>query len=248
VGDGRAEIVAGPFTLARGEMTCWRWRGGDRSLPIAGAPEKPGARGTDVETQTRSAAILGDQRTLLDFALVLLFFSIMGNAISPRGVMPKKSRLQPVGGGAMPSSPITQRLKRFALLPSHSITGSGTLGTAFAPWLPRAALTGIIIAMLSGTALAYRPFDGTDAAVAKPGEMEVELAPADLLREHSQSTVISGFTILNFGVAPDWEAVFSGQGQIPQFASGDPLSIANVSAFLKAVVRPGYFRIRVVRA
>jgi hypothetical protein len=112
-------------------------------------------------------------------------------------------------------------------------------GRAFAPWLPRAALTGMIIAALSGTALAYRPFDGTDAAVAKVGDLEVELAPADLLREHSQSTVIGGFTILNFGIAPDWEAVFSGQSQIPQFASDDPFSIANVSAFLKTVVRPG---------
>jgi hypothetical protein len=113
------------------------------------------------------------------------------------------------------------------------------LGTALVPWLRCATLTGIIITALSRTALAYRPFDGTDAAVAKPGELEGELAPADLLREHSQSTVISGFAILNFGIAPDWEAVFSGQGQIPQFAGDDPFSIANVSAFLKAVVRPG---------
>lgn len=33
-------------------------------------------------------------------------------------------------------------------------------------------------ASLLDIALAYRPFDGTDAAVADPGEMEVELQPA----------------------------------------------------------------------
>jgi hypothetical protein len=40
------------------------------------------------------------------------------------------------------------------------------LGTALVAWFPYTALTGMIITALSGTALAYRPFDGTDAAVA----------------------------------------------------------------------------------
>jgi hypothetical protein len=109
----------------------------------------------------------------------------------------------------------------------------------FSPWLSRAAFAGLAVTALSGTAFAYRPFDGTDAALVKPGEMEIELAPADVVRERSLSTVIAPFTILNFGIAPDWEAVFSGQGQFPQFATDDPFSIAGVSALLKYVVRPG---------
>jgi hypothetical protein len=36
----------------------------------------------------------------------------------------------------------------------------------------------ITILLHVDAALAYRPFDGTDAAVADPGEMEVELQPA----------------------------------------------------------------------
>lgn len=36
---------------------------------------------------------------------------------------------------------------------------------------------------LSDPASAYRPFDGTDAAVAKKGEMEIELQPAGRLRD-----------------------------------------------------------------
>jgi hypothetical protein len=110
---------------------------------------------------------------------------------------------------------------------------------AFSPWFARTAFAGLVVTALSGTAFAYRPFDGTDAAVAKLGEVEIELAPADLIRERSMSTVIAPFTILNFGIAPDWEAVFSGQGQFPQSQSEDPACIGNVSAFLKHVVRPG---------
>ena len=44
-------------------------------------------------------------------------------------------------------------------------------------------------AMCAGAppAFAYRPFDGTDAAVTEPGKAEVELQPAGRLQEGSQS-------------------------------------------------------------
>jgi hypothetical protein len=113
------------------------------------------------------------------------------------------------------------------------------LAASFSRWLSRAAFAGLVVTALTGTAFGYRPFDGTDAGVAKLGEVEIELAPAGVEREHSLSTVIAPFTILNFGIAPGWEAVFSGQGQFPQFQSDDPFSIAGVSAFLKHVVSPG---------
>jgi hypothetical protein len=35
----------------------------------------------------------------------------------------------------------------------------------------------LVLAALSGSALAYRPFDSTDADVARPGEFELELGP-----------------------------------------------------------------------
>jgi hypothetical protein len=113
-----------------------------------------------------------------------------------------------------------------------------SLATPFSPWLSRAAFAALVVTAFSTAAFAYRPFDGTDADVTKFGDVEVELAPADVVRESSLTTVVAPFTILNFGFAPGWEAVFSGQGQFPQF-QGDPDSIANVSAFLKHVVRPG---------
>jgi len=88
-------------------------------------------------------------------------------------------------------------------------------------------------------ASAYRPFDGTDAAVAEPGEMEIELQPAGVLREGAQTTLIAPATVINIGFAKDWEAVFQGQGQFPLSQSEESASLAGVGAFLKHVLRPG---------
>jgi len=38
---------------------------------------------------------------------------------------------------------------------------------------------------------AYRPFEGTDAAVTDPGELEIELQPAGMLRQGSQTILHS---------------------------------------------------------
>lgn len=90
----------------------------------------------------------------------------------------------------------------------------------------------------SAPASAYRPFDGTDAAVADPGEMEVEFQPAGRLRDDSGTTLIAPATVLNFGLIKDWEAVFEGQLQTPLSPNG-PTSLSAAGAFLKHVVRPG---------
>jgi transketolase C-terminal domain/subunit len=67
-----------------------------------------------------------------------------------------------------------------------------------------AAALGQVI--LSADALAYRPFDGTDASVIDPGELEVELGPAQLLREGSDRTLIAPAVVLNLGIFEGWEA------------------------------------------
>ena len=46
-----------------------------------------------------------------------------------------------------------------------------------AAWATAAALT-----FWCGEVKAYRPFDGTDAAVAETGEIEIELGPVEYLR------------------------------------------------------------------
>ena len=43
-----------------------------------------------------------------------------------------------------------------------------------------AMLLSLCVVALPDAALAYRPFDGTDAAVADAGELEIEMQPAGL--------------------------------------------------------------------
>jgi hypothetical protein len=90
----------------------------------------------------------------------------------------------------------------------------------------------------SAPALAYRPFDGTDAAVAAPGEVEIELQPAGALREGGSTNLIAPATVFNYGLSEGWEAVLEGQGQTPLSPSG-PTSLTAAGAFLKHVIVPG---------
>jgi hypothetical protein len=91
---------------------------------------------------------------------------------------------------------------------------------------------------LSSPALAYRPFDGTDAAVADPGELEIEFQPAGVLWEQAQRTLIGAATVLNFGLKENWEAVLEGQFETPLSPAG-PTSFSAAGAFMKGVLRPG---------
>jgi hypothetical protein len=98
------------------------------------------------------------------------------------------------------------------------------------------AVSGLIV--WSAPASAYRPFDGTDAAVAAKGEMEIELQPAGRLRDESGTSLIAPATVINYGFSENWEAVFEGQGQTPLSPTG-PTSLTAAGAFLKHVVVPG---------
>jgi hypothetical protein len=94
------------------------------------------------------------------------------------------------------------------------------------------------VSVWSPTAWAYRPFDGTDAAVAKEGEMEIELQPAGRLRDESGASLIAPDLVVNYGLSKDWEAVFEGRGQTPLSPPG-PTSLTAAGAFLKHVLVPG---------
>jgi hypothetical protein len=81
----------------------------------------------------------------------------------------------------------------------------------------RQFLSGSVIALglmsWSGSAFTYRPFDGTDAAVAVPGELEIELQPAGRLREEGSTTLIAPATVFNYGLSEGWEAVFEARAK-----------------------------------
>jgi hypothetical protein len=92
------------------------------------------------------------------------------------------------------------------------------------------------ISTTASPALAYRPFDGTDAAVTKTDE--IELQPAGVLREGKQNTLIAPATRINYGFIKDWEAVLEGLVETPLSPSG-PSSLTATGVFLKGVLRPG---------
>lgn len=89
-------------------------------------------------------------------------------------------------------------------------------------------------------ALAYRPFDFTDAAVADQGEVEIELGPVGFRRSASERTVIAPAYVLNYGFAKNWELVLEAQGEHPLAPADDTRSrLVDNGLFLKGVLREG---------
>lgn len=72
------------------------------------------------------------------------------------------------------------------------------------------ALIPLLLALLPPPAAALRPFVGTDAAVAGPGELEVEFGYLSYLREGSEKSVIAPGAVVNFGLDHDNELVLEG--------------------------------------
>jgi len=96
-----------------------------------------------------------------------------------------------------------------------------------------------VVMTWSHDAQAYRPFDGTDAAVADPEEFEIELGPAGLLREGSDRTLIAPALVLNLGVFENWEAVLQGQAETALPPATARTAVVGNGAFLKGVLRQG---------
>src|SRR5215472_3729074 len=90
-----------------------------------------------------------------------------------------------------------------------------------------------------GDALAYRPFVGTDAAVADFGELETEFGPAEPMRAGSQRLLTTAEAVFNLGIAEGWEAVL--QGQAVTLLSPGPVqtSLIGNEFSLKNIVREG---------
>ena len=99
-------------------------------------------------------------------------------------------------------------------------------------------LLAISVLFQADAALAYRPLPTNDAAVADPGEMEVELQPAGARSSEGQKTLIAPATVINYGFAKNWEAVLEGRLETPLPTSG-PTSFTDGGLFLKHILRPG---------
>ena len=98
-----------------------------------------------------------------------------------------------------------------------------------------------VLTWTSGDALAYRPFDSTDAAVADAGEFELELGPLGSLREGSRRSLVAPAAIANFGISGDREIVLQGQRQtlLDPDAPGPRTSVVDTGLFIKQVLRRG---------
>ena len=90
-------------------------------------------------------------------------------------------------------------------------------------------------------AYAYRPFDSTDADVARPGVFELELGPVGRLREGQRKFLVAPAVIGNIGLEGDRELVLQGQREVAlDREEGQPRSVLQDNGvFVKQVLRRG---------
>jgi hypothetical protein len=103
-----------------------------------------------------------------------------------------------------------------------------------------AALIAAALVVCSGDAArAYRPFDGTDAAVAETGEVEIELGPVEYLRNGADRTLLAPDLKVNYGFTRGWEASLEGEVAHGLTAGVPQTSLVESEALLKSVLREG---------
>jgi hypothetical protein len=104
--------------------------------------------------------------------------------------------------------------------------------TPFAAGLMLAAT----FALTLSRAEAYRPFISTDAAVAEPKELEIELGHFTLRRERGESTFLIPSAVLNYGLWRNLELV--GEFRVARGPSGD-MDVIDPAVLVKAVIKEG---------
>src|SRR5438094_2728119 len=97
----------------------------------------------------------------------------------------------------------------------------------------------LLLACWCSTGQAYRPFDGTDAAVAETGELEIEFGALEYLREAAERVLFAPNLRINYGFTPGWEAVLEGELAHGLTAGIPRTSLVGNGVFLKGVLREG---------
>ncbi|HEY5958757.1 MAG TPA: hypothetical protein VIV60_19485 [Polyangiaceae bacterium] len=100
-----------------------------------------------------------------------------------------------------------------------------------------ASLLGVLV--LTRKADAYRPFDTTDADIAGPREIEVELGPAGYLYEGSERALVAPALVLNYGLTPRLEAVLEARDNWRFGAHRLRSRVDDVALSLKTLLREG---------
>ncbi len=96
-------------------------------------------------------------------------------------------------------------------------------------------LTGTLL-LPGAYAWGYRPFVSTDAVVADPQELEVELGYFSLKHMEGKNTIIIPQVVLNYGFVRNWEVVGEFAVEKPPDASA---RLVDPGLFLKAVLQEG---------
>jgi hypothetical protein len=100
----------------------------------------------------------------------------------------------------------------------------------------RFPLLTLALLLMARPALAYRPFDSTDADVAEKGVWEIELQPFGWRHNDDGTQWVTPALIVNYGFADNWEVVFEGRNNI--FAGGGA-EFSDTAISLKNVFREG---------
>jgi opacity protein-like surface antigen len=97
----------------------------------------------------------------------------------------------------------------------------------------------LAVAAAPRQAAAFRPFDGTDAAVADKDEMEIELGPVGYERDGAERVLIAPAARFNYGFAEGWEATLEGQAEHGLSGGMRRSTLVGNTAALKGVLREG---------
>jgi hypothetical protein len=100
-------------------------------------------------------------------------------------------------------------------------------------------LTPILAMAWYGDARAYRPFDGTDAAIAEPGQVEIELGPAQYLQTGPERMLVAPTIVFNYGLSERWELVLQGEAVHSLMEDSSKSSLVGNGLSLKAILREG---------
>jgi hypothetical protein len=94
----------------------------------------------------------------------------------------------------------------------------------------------VVVLPWAAPALAYRPFVSTDAAVADPREIEIELGAFTLERQKGTNAFVVPSVVVNYGLFRNWEAVAEFSVRRSPDATVD---LVDPALFLKGVLKEG---------
>ncbi len=104
----------------------------------------------------------------------------------------------------------------------------------------RLTLLAVLLALLPTAAHAYRPFDGTDADVAEPHEIELEIGPLGYQRDPSAEYAVVPNFVFNYGFRKNWELVVQTRGLAQTGDSAaSRFALDDTALLVKHVLREG---------